>query len=145
MMENAHYTDLFYRYSLLVCGFEVLSRNLSGVYFNIIHNDPDHQPVFIRLMDQYQILLDKGQVNTEQEVRNKILIDADLNLMTQLIIKIWYLGNIDSMLEDPNNRMPLRGGGYYFHHEALIWKIARAHPAGLTGGYYGYWAYKPED
>jgi hypothetical protein len=27
----------------------------------------------------------------------------------------------------------------------LVWKAIRAHPMALTGGYFGYWHYAPED
>ena len=140
-----NYPELFYHYSKLVTGEDSLSRKLSNVYFEIFNADPAVQTDFLRLLDVYQEILNKGETDHEPAIKEKILPDTNLNAITLSIIKLWYLGIIKSLTTNSQNTEPLKGGGYYFHHEALIWKIARAHPAGLSGGYYGYWSYKPEN
>jgi hypothetical protein len=140
-----HYPDLFYQFSKLVTGEEALSAKLSNVYFEVFHADPAVQTDFLRLLDRYAEILNNRNGDPEKSVKDKILGDPALNAITLSIIKLWYLGIIQSLTTNTLNTEPLKGGGYYFHHEALIWKIAQAHPAGLSGGYYGYWSYKPEN
>ena len=144
LTAKTDYPDLFFQYSTLVSGMDNLSPGLSKVYFEVFEKDPVVQKDFIRLLDQFQLLIKPG-ADLEKEVQKKILTDPGLVAVTLLIVKLWYLGIIPSLTADPKNTEPLKGGGYYFHHEALIWKIAQAHPAGLSGGYYGYWSYKPEN
>ncbi len=136
---------LFFKYSEVVCGEDNLSPGLSDVYYQVIHNDPAHMKDLESLLDQYQVILNQKPASLTNAIKNQILTNPAWVLITQLIVKIWYLGLIYSLTKDPNNHVPLKGGGYYFHHEALIWKVASAHPAGLSGGYYGYWSYKPEN
>lgn len=31
------------------------------------------------------------------------------------------------------------------YYNSLLWKVIRAHPPGLSGGYYGHWKYEPEN
>jgi Membrane bound FAD containing D-sorbitol dehydrogenase len=143
VMNN--YTDLFHRYSVLVCGDESLSPGLSKVYFDIFNNDPSVQPDLIKLLDRFSNILVAGTTDPEKAISKNILSDSSLTALTLLIIKLWYLGVIKSLTTGPANTEPLKGGGFYFHHEALIWKVASAHPAGLSVGYYGYWSYKPEN
>jgi hypothetical protein len=139
---NSNPLDLFYRYAQVVCAVNELSTGLSKVYFGVFNNDPNLQPDFQRVLEAFEKILQSGRPDLEKEIKGQILSDAGMAATTLLIIKLWYLGIIPS-IGNPVN--PLSRDGFYFHHEALIWKIAHAHPAGLSGGYYGYWAYKPEN
>jgi hypothetical protein len=134
--------ELFYQYSKIVCGQDDLSRGLSDTYFNILNSDPTIQKDFQNLLEVFGKFTSSDLASPEKAVTNQILPDDAMRNTTLLIIKLWYLGII-APIGNPAN--PLTKNGYYFHHEALIWKIAQAHPAGLSGGYYGYWAYKPEN
>jgi Membrane bound FAD containing D-sorbitol dehydrogenase len=145
MTAIINYPDLFFQFSKLVCGDESLSPGLSKVYFDIFHTDPTLQPDLIKLLDRFSTILNTGEANPEKAISDNILMDDSLRASTLLIIKLWYLGFMKSLTTGPPDSEALKGGGYYFHHEALIWKVASAHPAGLSGGYYGYWSYKPEN
>src|SRR5450432_3337923 len=133
MAITNNYPDLFYKYYMVVCGDESLSPGLANVYFGLFDSDTLSRADFLRLLDQFKTIM--GDSDPEGAVKNKILTDQGLNAVTLSIIKLWYLGVIKPL-------KTLSGGGYYFHQEALIWKVAQAHPAGLSGGYYGYWSYK---
>jgi hypothetical protein len=126
--------DLFFELSKELCGMDDLSKKLSEVYYGIFHNDP-------AVSGKLKSLLATYQPGSLQELINN---DTDMKDLALDIIKLWYLGVIKS-LEVSTAPMPLMGGGFYFYQEALIWKAAQAHPAGLSGGYYGYWSYKPEN
>jgi hypothetical protein len=134
--------ELFYQYSKIVCGQDDLSSRLSDTYFDIFNNDSTLQKDVQQLLTVFGKLINTNPASREKAVTDQILPDDTMRNTTLLIIKLWYLGII-APIGNPAN--PLTKNGYYFHHEALIWKIARAHPAGLSGGYYGYWAYKPEN
>jgi Membrane bound FAD containing D-sorbitol dehydrogenase len=145
MEAGKNYTDLFLQFSKLVCADESLSPGLSKVYFDIFHNDPAVQPDLLKLLDRFSSIQIAGASDPEKAISENILSDSSLSALTLSIIKLWYLGVIKSLTTGPANTEPLKGGEFYFHHEALIWKVASAHPAGLSVGYYGYWSYKPEN
>jgi hypothetical protein len=157
-MVSSNPSELFYQYSKIVCGETDLSVKLSQTYFDIFNNEANMGAALQKLLDWFDATLKSGLksglesdrnphlesqlVSLEESISKQLQKDESDRSMTLLIIKLWYLGVI-APISDPVK--PLTKNGYYFHHEALIWKVASAHPAGLSGGYFGYWAYKPEN
>ena len=135
-------TDSFFHLSGLLCGDEELPRKLSDVYYLVFNNDPAVSPTLKALLDKFEKINQAKPPDIIAEIKSKLLSDTSLRGLVLSIIKLWYLGVIKSLAD---SNQPLKGDGFYFHHEALIWKVSHAHPAGLSGGYYGYWAYKPEN
>ncbi len=135
---------IFREFSALVCGEDGLSAGLSAVYYEVFNKDPVTTGKLAELLAFYTKIAGLKTPDLLLQVGELIKKDPAMKGLVLDIIKLWYLGIIGS-LSKSNDPVPLQGGGYYFHHEALIWKIAQAHPAGLSGGYYGYWSYKPEN
>ena len=73
----------------------------------------------------------------EQAIRSHIMADGDLRKLAKIIIGLWYTGDLPGATASPPTE------DQYF--TALMWPIARAHPPGLSGGYFGHWAYPPDN
>lgn len=128
-------TELFRQLSIILCGDESLSPSLSEEYFDVLASDPS----LILILEAYQKIVSNNPVDIFSEIQTKLLVTDTNKEMAKKIIKLWYLGRTE------NSKDSLKGKNHYFHYEALIWKVLHAHPTGLTGGYFGYWAYKPEN
>lgn len=63
----------------------------------------------------------------------------DLVLLKEIIL-LWYTGFPSNESLTKIAKVGLEG---YF--ESLLWKVIRAHPPGLSGGYFGHWHYPPEN
>jgi hypothetical protein len=82
--------------------------------------------------------------DADEAIRQRIMNDAALGPLAQQIIVLWYTSALHSQDEkgkhlfdfpdDPNQ---------YF--SGLVWAAIRAHPLGLSGGYFGHWKYPPEN
>jgi hypothetical protein len=73
----------------------------------------------------------------EKAIRSKIMADPDLRALAKTIIVLWYTGDLLGATASPPTE------DQYF--AALMWPVARAHPPGLSGGYFGHWAYPPDN
>ncbi len=126
---------IFAEMSSKLCGDDSLSLPLAEEYYTCFLPDTN----FIKLLEQYKEIVEQNRGDIISEIEEKLLISPDFRLLIKKIIMLWYLGYSDAITGD------LKGEKHYFHYEALVWKVIHAHPPGLTGGYYGYWAYKPEN
>ena len=70
-------------------------------------------------------------------IRSQILDDDALRELAKLMLVLWYTGDLPSAA----NSAPAEED--YFG--ALLWPAARAHPPGLSGGYFGHWTYPPDN
>jgi hypothetical protein len=116
-------------------GDDNLSLSLAEEYYACFLPDA----TFIKLLERYREIVNQNPADLISEIEEKLLTAPDFRMLIKKIIMLWYLGSSDVVTGD------LKGDKHYFHYEALVWKVIHAHPPGLTGGYYGYWAYKPEN
>jgi hypothetical protein len=65
--------------------------------------------------------------------------DEALRALCIEIILLWYLGEV----HEPNK--PVVGGHPEHYYRGLLWPTIRAHPPALSGGYFGHWAYPPDN
>ena len=128
--------QIFRKLSMALCADTNLSASLSDEYFEILAPDVN----FLPLLNAYSKILNTNPSDILIEIQNQLLTNSDYKLLIKEIIKLWYLGKTER-----KGINELKGKSYYFHYEALIWKVLHTHPAGLTGGYFGYWSYKPEN
>jgi hypothetical protein len=128
--EISLFTDL----SALLTGVESLSIGLAKQYIKFFEGNAE----FIALLKEYDGLEQLQNIDLETEVLKLLQQEKKYKEVAATIIRLWYLGKFK------DDTAKLAGGGYYYHYEALIWKVIQAHPPGLTGGYFGYWNYKPE-
>jgi hypothetical protein len=73
-------------------------------------------------------------------VAERIMSDADLRALVTMIIILWFTADLKSrdltIVSPPTPEQ---------HFGGLLWRVARAHPPGLSGGYYGHWTYPPDN
>jgi hypothetical protein len=124
---------LFADLSAKLCDDQTLPLSLVQEYYEILR----HLPHFNSLMERYQGIKSQNFDDIIEQIHKQLLSVPEYRLVIKDILKLWYLGRIEGL-------QILKGARYYFFYEALIWKVLHAHPVGLTGGYYGYWSYKPE-
>jgi hypothetical protein len=130
-MSVSDFLDLSYK----LCGVKDLSSSLADEYFSILHAN---EPNFENVMEKYRDIVDQHPADIGEEIKKQLVTEPAAADVLKKIIKLWYLGRYDKITE-------LRAGEHYFHYEALIWKLLHSHPAGMSGGYFGYWAYKPDN
>lgn len=70
-------------------------------------------------------------------IGSQIMDDPTLRGLAKTIIVLWYTGEL---LGSSTTTMP--ADDYFSGH---IWSVARAHPPGLSGGYFGHWTYPPDN
>ncbi len=92
-----------------------------------------------KLLSTFKSLKGDGDF-LNKEVDIKIMRDKDLGVIAREIIMLWYM----STFKAPGKRdgAPETPEQYY---QGLFWPTIRAHPLGLSGGYFGYWRYRPEN
>lgn len=121
---------------MALCAETELSTSLSDDYYDILSSDIN----FIPLLKAFEKVLNSTPSDLIIEIQNQLLTNTDYKLLIKEIIKLWYLGKTER-----KGINELKGKNHYFHNEALVWKVLHTHPTGLTGGYFGYWSYKPEN
>jgi hypothetical protein len=73
----------------------------------------------------------------ERATDSQIMSDPALRGLAKAIIVLWYTADlVDDTTSGPTEEQ-------YF--AALVWPVARAHPPGLSGGYFGHWTYPPDN
>lgn len=77
--------------------------------------------------------------DVDAAIRERIFGEARLRQTARRIIILWYLGE----LVDESDKAI--AGPPAHHFRGLMWEIIHAHPLGLSGGYFGYWKYPPEN
>ncbi len=99
-------------------------------------------PQIARMLELYPAI---GEATDPvQAIQEQILQDPELGPAARALIVLWYIGAFqkpDGTPAQPDLQFPDRES----YLEGLVWHTARAHPMGLSGGYFGYWHYAPED
>lgn len=129
--------DIFLEISKALTGFTDLSIKAANIYLKqLINNDRDG---ITQLLNHYR---EKSRVQADQPVKIIEAIYADsifLKKVCQEIIAIWYNASII------NNGVTTWQAPPEYYFDALIWKAIEAHPPAVSGGYFGYWRYAPEN
>lgn len=74
-------------------------------------------------------------------IEKQILQNEELSTVAQEIIMLWYMSAFRPP-DETRDGAPQTPEQYY---QGLFWPTIRAHPLGLSGGYFGYWKYPPEN
>jgi hypothetical protein len=64
------------------------------------------------------------------------------------LVFLWYTSELISwqtLGETKTDKLSKTAGTQEEYYAGLIWKTIRAHPIGLSGGYFGHWKYEPEN
>ncbi len=125
----------FRKLSVVLTGFENLEEKIIKKYFFKIK--AEYSKEFDILMLQFEENL-KISVSEQEAVSKLVAHDEILFELIKTIILLWYSGEFHKR----DKTITLEAEDYY---NALLWKTIHAHPPGLSGGYFGYWKYKPEN
>jgi hypothetical protein len=127
--------DVFFRLSQFVTGEPELIRDLASGLLTRLRATPEAAHLE-RLLETYRHIEASGgdQVTL---IRQSILTDPALKTLILMTILLWYTGELKT--KEPTSATEEQ----YF--SGVLWKIARAHPPGLSGGYFGHWTYPPDN
>lgn len=123
--------------SEVLTGFDNLSPEAAKLYYQQLSQS--NKAELESLLSSFEALTKDGQKDLEGVVREKIWNDAALKSVCQSIILIWYNAAISS------NNVVTWQAPPQFYYDALLWRAVEAHPPALSGGYFGYWRYAPEN
>jgi hypothetical protein len=126
----------FLRLSRTLTGVLDLDESLVPGLLDRIKKTPESTHLN-RLLATYREINESGG-DVAAGIKERILNDAELRPLVPMIIVAWYTGDLVTRLKDP----PPATEHEYF--SGVLWKIARAHPPGLSGGYFGHWTYPPD-
>ncbi|MBL0726111.1 hypothetical protein [Piscinibacter sp. HJYY11] len=125
--------------------FRDLSRHLAGVDAQADLAAPYLQRLRAELfgarIDELLELfarLRSTSTDLEMDIRQQIVESSDFGALAQQIILLWYT----SAFADGDNWKFGPPEQYFRSH---IWSVIGAHPPALSGGYFGYWKYPPEN
>ncbi|MET0395835.1 MAG: hypothetical protein ABW277_03350 [Longimicrobiaceae bacterium] len=133
--------DLFVSFSQVMTGDSDLDRKLAMVYLARIEGEPAGVglPALLHLFQD--IVAGGGDVETQ--VRQRILEDPEHWPLARQILLLWYTSALRST--GGGGKAVWIPGTEEEYFGALIWPAIRAHPPGLSGGYFGHWTYPPEN
>lgn len=124
-------TERFLRLSEALVGESPLDAALAGPYLERIQATAEGADLEA-LLDEYDAIVAAGG-DVDAAITMRIMGHDELRRLARVIIVLWYLGEIG-------------GGGPAEHYfQGLFWKVVSAHPPGLSGGYFGHWAYPPDN
>jgi hypothetical protein len=130
-MENT-----FLQLSSILTGFEPLDAKLGRLYYHEVKKAAGAQLTL--LLETYETKVAGQPGNPEDLIRACIWNVQDLRTLSQAIINLWYTAILNfgavSWIAPPEA---------YF--DSLLWKAIEAHPPAISGGYFGYWRYPPEN
>lgn len=130
--------DDFIALSLLLTGEAHLERPLAEQYLNRITSGPLGASL-PPLLTTFRVLQSAGG-DINAAISTQILADAVLGPLAKQILILWYTG----ILTDADGKNGSYGSPEQFF-SGLVWPTIGAHPPGLSGGYFGYWRYAPEN
>lgn len=127
----------FLELSRLLTGFSDLSPAAAETYYTqLLQSDPAQLPQLLGLFSEK---LSQGPEAAAAAVAEWYQPGGMFQPVCQHIILIWY----NSAVSWPGGQPWQAPPELYF--DALLWKAVEAHPPALSGGYFGYWRYAPEN
>jgi hypothetical protein len=131
----------FIELSVILTGYEKLNPRIAQLYYDKLSNVFGEH--FSKILETYHEAVKINVNDPELVVRTKIWSDHDMQVLSQEIIKLWYTARLTTtnFVTAPVNWVAPQEA--YF--ESLLWKTIEAHPPALSGGYFGYWRYAPEN
>jgi len=127
--------DTFRRLSEVLTGQPDLDGSLVPGLIQRLRREPEGAHLD-RLLGLFEEIVAAG-VDVEGQIASRIMPDPDLQGLAVNMVLLWYLGD----LRRPRAGNPPTEEQYF---GAILWRIVRAHPPGLSGGYFGQWTYPPD-
>jgi hypothetical protein len=137
--------DEFLRLSQVLTGETRLDCDLAEQYLLRIRKAFERD--LASLLDVFRSLSGEGE-QLLAELHAAFSQQEGLERVAQEIIMLWYMSGFRVPDVDAAGKPTLRELGpetpeQFFR--GLFWPTVRAHPQGLSGGYFGYWKYPPEN
>jgi D-sorbitol dehydrogenase-like protein len=127
--------DTFQRLSVVLTGEADLDGSLVPGLIERLRREPEGSHLD-RLLELFEGIVASGG-DLEGQIESRIMADAELQALAVNIVLLWYLGD----LRRPRAGNPPTEEQYF---GAILWRIVRAHPPALSGGYFGQWTYPPD-
>jgi hypothetical protein len=127
----------FLELSQILTGFKHLDAKIAEVYYKELHKIIGSP--LDKLLDAFDLNVKQQVGDPEALVGKTLWSDPTYKSVCQSIILIWYNSNVVVGGETVWVAQP------QVYYEALLWKVIEAHPPALSGGYFGYWRYAPEN
>lgn len=126
--------------SEILTGEDALDYVLAGQYFERLQKEDAAKTDLISVMERFSQIRAAGGTPEEivEAVEKQIVTNAALKTIAGRIIFLWYTGAIKNGDES-------KYGSAEQFFSGLFWEVVRAHPPALSGGYFGYWKYPPEN
>jgi hypothetical protein len=128
--------DLFFALSIALTGFPDLHRPMAAGLLARLQVAPEAAEL-PRLLSTYQGILAQPGDQHAGLIRTGIMDDDALRGVARMVVALWYTGELLSKQPSPLAED--------HHFQAVVWRAARAHPPGLSGGYFGHWTYPPDN
>lgn len=101
------------------------------------------ETVSMAQLNRLQVVVEKLPADPKQReaaIEARIMDVPTLRKLAKTIIVLWYTGDLLNTKKGKVSDVPEE---HYFSGQ--MWVVARAHPPGLSGGYFGHWAYPPDN
>lgn len=127
----------FLEASRLVTGYSDIGGALEHTYAAVMTSRPDWAGELGELL----AAVDEVTANANPEAALMAIIEQrpEVGRAARRLVHLWYTGRLPS---ENKVEAPFVSEEAYFG--GLIWRAARAHPPGLSGGYFGHWRYAPD-
>lgn len=151
--------DDFLELSSVLTNEQGLDRGLAEKYLERLLKAPVEGEA---MRDRLEALLNvfreirAGGGDIVEGVRARIINNAALSPLARQIIFLWYtsaflvrskkpdsIANLETGRPDSSTTLQFGSPEQYFR--GMMWSVIRAHPPALSGGYFGYWKYPPEN
>lgn len=130
----------FVQLSCVLTGERALDQRLAAGYLARIQRDAaegQHLTAFVSRFTQ----LDREGTTFETRFREEILHTPVYGDLAKRILVLWYTGG----LPDREWKLDYPDDDPAPYFGALMWPVIGAHAPALSGGYFGYWRYPPEN
>jgi hypothetical protein len=125
----------FIEVSETLTGVAHLDPALAGEYLQLLSATTEAKalPTLVEELDR----IAAADGDTDTAISTLMREHGDLRDLCKVLILLWYLGELHGEKSEAGHP------SHYF--QALLWKVIHAHPPGLSGGYFGHWAYPPDN
>lgn len=127
----------FLQLSRLIAGFTDISEHLARDYALILSSTDEWRAELAALEKAAHEAMSGD--DPEAAVMAAMAANPAIGNAARRLAHLWYAGRLPAQ-----NAVDAAFVSEQAYFEALIWRAARAHPPGLSGGYSGHWRYAPD-
>lgn len=127
----------FTEMSWLVTGFSDIGGDLVAVYSDVMASNSKWKSE----LDALSLAVDAAIASADPDAALKAAMQQQpaVGAAARRLAHLWYAGRLPA-----ENGIEAKFVSEDAYFGGLIWRVARAHPPGLSGGYSGHWRYAPD-